>query len=97
MQELPSQITVDGATLTLSVQRKQVKNVNAKLRGSTLSVSAPLGMADKELEAAVHDLARRLLRRAHAQRVNAEEETLALATNMGYGRDTPRFGHKLGD
>lgn len=79
---LPETITVDGATLTLSVERKRVKNVNARLRGSTLHVSAPSDMASKELQAAALDLARRLLRRAHAQQANAEEDALALANSI---------------
>lgn len=79
---LPQTITVDDATLTLSVQRKRVKNVNARLHGSTLYLSAPSGMPSRELEAASFKLARRLLRRAHAQKVNAEEDALDLATKV---------------
>lgn len=80
--ELPETMTVDGATLTLSVERKRVKNVNARLRGSTLHISAPPGMATKEVEAAAYELARRLLRRAHAQQANAEGDALALANSV---------------
>ncbi|MDN5696446.1 MAG: M48 family metallopeptidase [Rubrobacter sp.] len=80
--KLPETITVDGATLTLNVERKRVKNVNARLRGSTLHISAPPGMASKELEAAAQKLARKLLRRAHAQQANAEEDALALASSV---------------
>ena len=79
---LPDTITVDGTTLTLSVERKRVKNVNARLRGSTLRISAPLALTSKELENAAFDLARRLLRRAHAQQANAEEDALAFAHSV---------------
>ena len=81
-QAMPNTITVDGASLTLIVERKQVKNVNARLRGSTLSVSAPAGVTDEKLEPVIQGLARRLLRRAHAGRVNEEEDALALARKV---------------
>lgn len=79
---LPEKIIVDGTALFLSVERKRVKNVNARLRGSTLFISAPAGMAQGELEAAAAELARKLLRRAHARRANSEEAALALATEV---------------
>jgi predicted metal-dependent hydrolase len=76
------EISVDGTALTLALERKRVKNVNARLRGATLSVSAPAGMPDAKLEPLVRELARRLLRRAHAARVNEEEDALALARKV---------------
>lgn len=81
-QAMPHTITVDGASLTLIVERKQVKNVNARLRGSTLSVSAPAGITNEKLEPVIQGLARRLLRRAHAGRINEEEDALALARKV---------------
>jgi len=75
----PKTITVDGVTLTLVVERKRIKNINARLRETTLSVSAPLNTPQATLDAAIPDLARRLIRRAHARRVNVEEDALALA------------------
>jgi predicted metal-dependent hydrolase len=78
----PEELTVDGTTLELVLERKRVKNVNARLEGSTLLVSAPVGMAEEGLESAVRGLARRLLRRAHAARVNGEEDALALARKV---------------
>ena len=78
----PRTITVDGTTLTLIVERKHVKNVNARLRESTLSVSAPLTLPQEELDRMIVDLARRLVRRARAQEVNAEENALALARRI---------------
>ena len=84
----PRSITVDGMALTLVVERKAVKNVNARLRGSTLSVSAPLKMPQATLDGIVIDLAQKLVRRVHAQRVNQEEDALALA-RRGAARFTP--------
>jgi predicted metal-dependent hydrolase len=75
-------ITVEGETLTLVVERKRVKNVNARLRDATLLVSAPPGMPQKELDRVVLDLARRLVRRAHARLVNAEEDARTLAQRV---------------
>jgi predicted metal-dependent hydrolase len=76
------EISVDGNSLTLALQRKRVKNVNARLRGTILLVSAPDGMPDAKLEPVIRELARRLLRRAHAVRVNEEEDALALARKV---------------
>ena len=88
-------ITVDGTSLALLVERKRVKNVNARLRGSTLSVSAPVGLPDKKLEPAIHDLARKLLRRAHAGRVNEEEDALWLAQKVAKRFPEPPSVNKI--
>src|SRR5215470_1261864 len=78
----PQTITVDGVTLTLLVERKRVKNINARLRETTLSVSAPLNTPQSTLDKVIPDLARRLVRRVHARQVNAEEDALALARKV---------------
>lgn len=78
----PRKISVDGTSLTLALQRKRVKNVNARLRGTVLSVSAPAAMPEAKLEPVIRDLARKLLRRAHAVRVNDEEDVLVLARKV---------------
>ncbi|MBK9711071.1 MAG: M48 family metallopeptidase [Kouleothrix sp.] len=75
----PQTITVDGVTLTLLVERKRVKNINARLRDSTLSVSAPLNTPQAMLDQVIPDLARRLVRRVRARQINAEESALDLA------------------
>src|SRR5687768_973237 len=72
-------ITIDGVTLTLIVERKRVKNINARLRDTTLMISAPLNAPQATLDRAIPDLARRLVRRVHARQVNVEEDALALA------------------
>jgi predicted metal-dependent hydrolase len=75
-------INVDGVALELAIERKGVKNVNARLTGSTLSVSAPRTMPQAALDEAVLKLARRLLRRAHASRVNEADDALKLAREV---------------
>ncbi|MDP9424614.1 MAG: M48 family metallopeptidase [Actinomycetota bacterium] len=74
---------MEGTALTLLVERKgRVKNVNARLKGSVLRVSAPPGMREEDLAPVVEGLARKLLRRAHAKQVNEEGEALALARKI---------------
>jgi len=78
----PPRISVDGVTLDLVIERKRIKNVNARLLGSTLRVSAPYGMSQEALDEATLELAGRLVRRAYAIRVNAAEDALELARKI---------------
>lgn len=78
----PSTIVVDGVELTVVVERKRVKNVNARLDGSTVRVSAPPYVPNEELRQAIPKLARTLLRRARAREVNVEEDALELARRI---------------
>lgn len=75
-------ITIDGVTLALVIKRKPVKNINARLRDSTLLISAPPNTPQPVLDQAIADLGRRLLRRARARQVNAEDDALALARTV---------------
>lgn len=75
-------LTVDGTELAVVVRRKRVKNVNARLRGGTLRVSAPFEMSEQELARVVAELARRLVRRARARQVNGEDDAAALARRV---------------
>lgn len=75
-------ITIDDTLLNVLVERKRVKNVNARLHEQTMIVSAPVQMPDAELDPIIVDLGRRLLRRVHARRVNADEDALALARRI---------------
>lgn len=75
----PQTIIVDGVKLTLVVQRKQVKNVNARLRDSVLSISAPLDAPQALLDDLIPDMARQLVRRARAREVNAEQDAVMVA------------------
>lgn len=75
-------ISIDGTALTVLVERKRVKNVNARLEGSVVKVSAPLHTPNAELDQAIRELARTLLRRAWASRVNREEDALTLARRV---------------
>jgi predicted metal-dependent hydrolase len=78
----PRPITIDGVALTLVVERKRVKNLNARLRGSTISLSAPYDATMSEIDAAIPEMARTLLRRARARQVNGEEDALALVRRI---------------
>ncbi len=82
MDGTPRPLTVSGTTLNVVVTRKRVKNVNARLRGETLLVSAPLRLAQAELDRAVTELARRLVRRARARTVNGEDALAAAARRV---------------
>jgi len=75
-------LRVDGVTLELRVTRKRVKNINARLVGNELRVSAPQSVSAGELRDAIESLARRLVRREHASRVNRETDALALARRV---------------
>ena len=75
-------LVVDGVTLALEVVRKRVKNVNARLRGSTLSVSAPHGIPGRELDELIRRLAGRLVRRARAAEVNTDEAAATMARKV---------------
>jgi predicted metal-dependent hydrolase len=73
MTEATTKLDVDGMTLDLVVVRKRVKNINARLHGSTLAVSAPHRVSRREVHEAAVELGRRLLRRARADAVNGDD------------------------
>ena len=75
-------LVVDGVPLRLQVTRKRVKNVNARLVGDELRVSAPPHLPDTELQRLVLQLARRLLRRARAHQLNQGGEAVELARRV---------------
>ena len=52
-------LEVDGVALELKVVRKRVKNINARLHGKTLSVSAPHRVSVRELDETIVELARK--------------------------------------
>jgi len=72
-------LEVDGVTLDLKVVRKRVKNINARLHGKTLSVSAPHRVSVRELDETILELARKLVRRSRADILNSDggAETIA--------------------
>ncbi|MEM8530003.1 MAG: M48 family metallopeptidase [Chloroflexota bacterium] len=82
-------ITVDGMQLALVVERKSVKNINARLRDTTLSVSAPANVSQRVLDSVIPVLARRLVRRARARQINAEEDALVLANKIAASFPNP--------
>lgn len=81
-------LTVDGVTLTLQLHRKSVRNINARLRGEVLQVSAPHNVPQEMLDDVLPDLARKLLRRVRARQINATDNALELARGIA-----ARFPH----
>jgi len=75
-------LEVDGVALELKVVRKRVKNINARLHGKTLSVSAPHRVPVAELEESIVELARTLVRRSRADVVNADGGAEAIARKV---------------
>lgn len=71
-------LTIEGVTLRARVVRKRVRNVNVRLVGDELRVSAPHHVPRSELDEIVTGLARRLVRRARAEVVNSDEAALAV-------------------
>ncbi len=75
-------VTVDGMTFSLRVTRKRVKNINVRLVGNELRVSAPPWVSRGELDQTIGVLARRLVRRERARKVNGVESALELARKV---------------
>ena len=73
---------MDGVTLELKVVRKRVKNINARLHGKTLSVSAPHRVSVRELNETIVELARKLVRRSRADALNSEGGAEALVQKI---------------
>lgn len=80
--DAPTSINIDGVTLRIVLERKRVRHINARLRKETLFISAPLHATRQLLEQVIPDLARRLVRRVHARKVNAEEDAVALVQRV---------------
>jgi len=78
----PQTITVDGVTLTLLIERKRVKNINARLHESTLSINSGLNASGNNNDfSATIDLLR-LKRFQPSHRVGLE---LGLGPVVSYG------------
>jgi hypothetical protein len=75
-------VTIDGLSLSLRVTRKNVKNINVRLVGDELRVSAPRWVSTGDLEEAIETLARRLVRRERQRVINGEDQALALARKI---------------
>jgi predicted metal-dependent hydrolase len=82
MVDASRELVVDGVTLELRVARKRVKNINARLRGTTLSVSAPHRVSSAELEETIERLARRLVRRSRTDAVNKGRPAAEIARRV---------------
>jgi len=75
-------LTVDGVPLRLRLTRKRVKNINVRLVGNELRVSAPPWVSRRELDEAIGVLARRLVRRERARQINRSHAALELARKV---------------
>ena len=75
-------ITVDGVTLRLIIERKAVKNINSRLNGDTLYVSAPHAIGEEDLDRMIQSAAKTLLRRVQARQANTEHDLLAVAQKV---------------
>lgn len=85
----PRALNVDGVELTVLITRTRVKNVNARLRGDTLTVSAPLAIPERVLADAVTDLARQLVRRVRAHELRDDDGLASLARRVAARFPTP--------
>jgi predicted metal-dependent hydrolase len=82
MEDRTRILEVDGVALEVTVTRKRVKNINARLNGRKLSVSAPHRVPVAELEEAIVELARKLIRRSRADALNLEGGAEELAQKI---------------
>ncbi|MEI8306373.1 MAG: M48 family metallopeptidase [Chloroflexales bacterium] len=80
--DFPSTITIDGTELHLRVERKAIKNVNARMGESGMQVSVPLRLDRAEALRIIDELARRLLRRQRAHQINREDDPTELARRI---------------
>lgn len=82
-------LTIDGVSLRLRVTRKKVKNINVRLVGDELRVSAPRWVPRGELDETIETLARRLLRRERERVVNGDDQALVLARKIALRFQNP--------
>jgi predicted metal-dependent hydrolase len=82
MEHAHRELTVDGVTLSARITRKRVRNVNVRLVGQELRVSAPHHVPNSELEQLVSRLASRLVRQARAEVLNSGDEAMSLAKRV---------------
>lgn len=78
----PRSLTIEGVTLRLVVTRKKVKNINVRLVGDELRVSAPRWVSAGDLNGAIETMARRLVRRERSRVVNDGDNALELALRV---------------
>lgn len=82
-------LQIDGVTLGLRITRKKVKNINVRLVGDELRVSAPRWVPKGELDETIETLARRLLRRERERVVNGDDQALVLARKIALRFQNP--------
>ncbi len=87
-ETFPSTVTVGDRTVPLRVERKAVRNLNARLDGDGIRVSAPLHADRRWIEESIPDLARKLIRRARRRKVGSDGLALEVARRVA-----ARFEH----
>jgi hypothetical protein len=87
--DFPPAVVVDGRTVPLRVVRKRVKNLNARLRGGSILVSAPLRAERTWIEREIPGLARTLLRRERGRAVNEDGLALSVARRVAARFEEP--------
>jgi hypothetical protein len=88
-ETFPTSVTVGDRTVPLCVERKAVRNLNARLHGETIRVSAPLHADRKWIEESIPDLARRLLHRARRREVRSDGLALEVARRVAARFERP--------
>ncbi len=88
-EAFPPTVTVEGRTLPLRVERKRVKNLNARLRGGTVLVSAPFRADRGWIEESIPVLAKVLVRRERGREVNSDGLALAVARRVAARFEAP--------
>ncbi|MCP4896111.1 MAG: M48 family metallopeptidase [bacterium] len=82
VKEVHGVLEVDGIKLRTRIVRKRVRNINVRLVDDELRVSAPPEVPQRELDEVVLRLAGRLVRRARAATLNADEAALKVAKRI---------------
>jgi predicted metal-dependent hydrolase len=82
-------VTVEGVTLVARIVRKRVRNINVRLVGDELRVSAPHRVPRAELDEIMRTLAGRLVRRAREREVNADGAAVRVARRVASRFPTP--------
>ena len=81
-ENMTRNLTIDGTELTVKIERKHVKNINARLHDNQISISVPMLADQAYVDQVIPKLARRLLRRQHALNINRDDDALHLARRI---------------
>ena len=81
-EPFPASLVVDETRVPLSVARRPVKHLSARMRGGTMFVSAPLRAPREWIDGNLPGLARRLVRRGRRRDLNRDGAALAAARRV---------------